>query len=255
MELLDDQGQIFGVVNIVDALVVLFVLAVAVAGAALLSGGAGISPSTPESEQTGYATVEYTIPISPSASIPQSADNLTPTDGGDNLTVEETVYSFTRDGQIHTVASVSYPGEPNVGGSVATAGAQADMTTGSTAQSVQFLAVNHSSPSLDVQTRSVVLAVGANESVGHTLEPGMTATVNNQTVATIESITSNPTGPPSRTELVGVELQVWHDGFTNWFGGQAVRVNNRLTIVTDDAVVAGQIYRIGSTDTQALTAR
>lgn len=46
MPIIDDEGRLFGTVNIIDALVVLFVLAVAVAGIALLTGG-GSSDETP----------------------------------------------------------------------------------------------------------------------------------------------------------------------------------------------------------------
>lgn len=41
MELLDEEGNLFGVVNVIDALVVLFVLAVIAAGAALVFGDDG----------------------------------------------------------------------------------------------------------------------------------------------------------------------------------------------------------------------
>jgi hypothetical protein len=46
MPVIDDEGRLFGTVNIIDALVVLFVLAVVVAGVALLTGGGG-SDETP----------------------------------------------------------------------------------------------------------------------------------------------------------------------------------------------------------------
>jgi hypothetical protein len=38
MEVIDEEGRLFGAVNVVDALVVLLVLAVVVAGAALVFG-------------------------------------------------------------------------------------------------------------------------------------------------------------------------------------------------------------------------
>ncbi|MEF8886408.1 MAG: DUF4330 family protein [Haloarculaceae archaeon] len=46
MPIIDDEGRLFGTVNVIDALVVLFVLAVVVAGVALLTGGGG-SDETP----------------------------------------------------------------------------------------------------------------------------------------------------------------------------------------------------------------
>ena len=39
MELIDERGRLFGRVNVVDALVVLLVAAVVVAGVALVAGG------------------------------------------------------------------------------------------------------------------------------------------------------------------------------------------------------------------------
>jgi len=46
MPIIDEEGRLFGTLNIIDALVVLFVLAVAVAGVALVTGG-GSSDETP----------------------------------------------------------------------------------------------------------------------------------------------------------------------------------------------------------------
>ena len=50
MPVLDDEGRLFGAVNVVDALVVLFVLAVVVAGVALVTGADDDSAAEPEPE-------------------------------------------------------------------------------------------------------------------------------------------------------------------------------------------------------------
>lgn len=50
VELIDDQGNLFGRVNVIDALVVLLVLAVAVAGITLVLGGPGGSDGANGSE-------------------------------------------------------------------------------------------------------------------------------------------------------------------------------------------------------------
>lgn len=58
MELLDEKGRIFGRVNIIDALVVLFALAIVVAGAALVFGDTNEQPVPEEPpERTMYVTV------------------------------------------------------------------------------------------------------------------------------------------------------------------------------------------------------
>ncbi|MFC7135289.1 MULTISPECIES: DUF4330 domain-containing protein [Salinibaculum] len=50
MPLIDEDGRLFGTVNIIDALVVLFVFAIAVAGVALVTGGGGGGGNTTNSE-------------------------------------------------------------------------------------------------------------------------------------------------------------------------------------------------------------
>lgn len=51
MDIIDDQGRIFGLVNIIDLLVVLLALAIVMAGAALIT-----SPTPPESSPTSPTT-------------------------------------------------------------------------------------------------------------------------------------------------------------------------------------------------------
>ena len=61
MEVLDEQGRLFGRVNVVDALVVLFAVAVVVAGAALVFGDdPEPTPEPDPDERTLYVTLEAT---------------------------------------------------------------------------------------------------------------------------------------------------------------------------------------------------
>ncbi|APW98849.1 hypothetical protein CHINAEXTREME_14120 [Halobiforma lacisalsi AJ5] len=57
MELIDEEGNLLGVVNVIDALVVLLLLAVVVAGVALVTGGQDRTRDV-DSAETGYATLE-----------------------------------------------------------------------------------------------------------------------------------------------------------------------------------------------------
>jgi len=58
MELLDDEGKLFGVVNVVDALVVLFVLAVVAAGAAFV-----LQPDPEPAPEPDLATTDATLDL------------------------------------------------------------------------------------------------------------------------------------------------------------------------------------------------
>jgi len=247
MEVLDDSGRLFGVVNVVDALVVLFVVAVAVAGAALVFGGDGSS----EPEETNFAIVEYTVSANSMVEYGGVNATLTPVDGGDSFAVREATHSTTPNGSVHVVASLSYAGTPDVGTATVEPGSTHDMRAGRYTPAVTFLRVNRSSDALATTQRSVVLAVNESKQVAHAVSPGTQLTVGNQTVGEIVSVAANPDGPESRAELIGIDVTAYSQGETAWFGGRAVRVNNRLTVVTDDAVVTGRIYRVGTADAAA----
>jgi len=57
-ELIDDEGNLFGVINVIDALAILFVLAVVIAGIALVAAPDDTDSTEPEPEtETRYATI------------------------------------------------------------------------------------------------------------------------------------------------------------------------------------------------------
>jgi len=108
MPVLDDEGRLFGAVNVVDALVVLFVLAVAVAGVALVTGaGDGTADPEPETRtvvvQTG-AQPDYVV-----EAIEEGAVGTAGVAAVEELRVErsmETVYRV-RGGTLEPVANSS----------------------------------------------------------------------------------------------------------------------------------------------------
>jgi len=60
MDLIDDKGRLFGTVNIIDALAVLLILAVAAAGAAFVLGADNTDQTAPDNQQTTTVTLEIT---------------------------------------------------------------------------------------------------------------------------------------------------------------------------------------------------
>jgi len=100
MEILDEDGRLFGIVNVIDALVALLVLAVIAAGAALVLGGGG---DTGDQTETVTLTVEISgVQPYVAEAIPQTG----PVEGGnvtaiENRTVEPaTVYTENDSGAV-----------------------------------------------------------------------------------------------------------------------------------------------------------
>ena len=59
MELIDEEGNLFGIVNVIDALVVLVLVAVLVAGVALVTGGS--DPAEPDAASEGPELISGTV--------------------------------------------------------------------------------------------------------------------------------------------------------------------------------------------------
>lgn len=74
MKIIGEKGRLFGVLNIIDALVILLVVAVMAAGVALVTGVQG-EPNEPES--TRYATISYTVPLESDAATLKDGETLT----------------------------------------------------------------------------------------------------------------------------------------------------------------------------------
>lgn len=92
MKLIDDRGNLFGAVNIIDALVVLLVVAVVVAGAAFVATG-GDEPTQPQEPSTTTATATVEV----AGVQPYVADALTvgPVDTGGIVAIENKSVSPT----------------------------------------------------------------------------------------------------------------------------------------------------------------
>jgi hypothetical protein len=75
MDLIDDKGRLFGTVNIIDALAVLLVLAVAAAGAAFVLGADG-QPTTPGQAAPDNRQTQTTVTFEITGVQPYVADAI-----------------------------------------------------------------------------------------------------------------------------------------------------------------------------------
>lgn len=246
MDIIDENGRLFGLANVVDVLVVLLVLSVVGIGTVYLIGGQGET----DGEATSFGTFEYTVPADLDAGLVSANDTLRPSGGGDAFNVSDVVYSTTPNGDVHVVARVSYAGTPVAGGTDATVGGSYRMEADAYSADVAVLALNQSTPTLSTRQVPMVLAVNESRRVGHSVEPGTVATVGDRQVATIELITRSPDTAPERAELIGLTLRAWDRDGRLSFGGTRVRVNSPLGVVTDDAFVTGRVYRVGTTEVE-----
>ncbi|MCD2204886.1 DUF4330 family protein [Halobacterium sp. KA-6] len=252
MELLDDEGQLFGVVNVVDALVVLFVLAVVAAGAAFV-----LQPNPePEPElattdatldlgtQPGYIIeeIEAGDTYSPSGEAGLEITDVHLAPQGDSTRV---ILAITLNGSV-SEDTMNYAGAPpRVGRSL-------DIQT-STYQVSGTLRDLGSGPK--TTTTEVVVEDTVSTETATTIETGDTYTLGDKEIATVESVHAYGTDNPDRKRvLVGLSLATLRDDGNARFGNTTVRVGATIPFQTSAYSLNGSVQRVGATEPQGDTA-
>jgi len=228
MPIIDEKGRLFGTINVVDALAVLLVLAVALAGVTLVTGG-------PEgSLETRYVTLdmgsqpEYVLQQfdeGDSASLPNTRGNLTITDtyftpsesGGAALArvavrgieIEE---SFTYNGlPLQLGRTLRFETDDYIlNGTIQNVGNRTDLPT---------------------QTRTVVLRGTVPNDVARLVQAGDTTSIADQTVASVSEVIVYDTNKSGQRGLyLTADLQTFGSGEAAAFDDTRVESGQTLTL-------------------------
>lgn len=252
MEIIDENGDLFGVVNVVDALVVLLVLAVGAAGVALVT--ADDPEPEPEPEPPDLATTHVTLDLGQQPDYVVAAieegDSFAPTNTS-TITITDT-YLAPSDGDARVVLraelegeradeTIAYDGAPprlgrdltiqtdryQVGGTIRDVGEERDLPT--------------------TETRVLLRTTLQTDAVDD-LESGQEVTSGGRTLATVESVEAFGTRNPDRKRaFVGLTLETLADGEDPTFGATTVREGERLALTANGVDVRGSIHRVGAT--------
>jgi hypothetical protein len=248
MQVIDDEGNLFGRVNVIDALVVLLILAVVVAGVALLTG----DDEQPEPEPD-LATTNVTLDLGAQpeyiAAEMNEGDSYSP-GGNAELTITD-IHLSPQDNQTHVTVRAELQGQPN-GDSLTYAdapprlGRTLDIATSRYQVSGQIRAIGNGN-SLDRETTTVVLqdtfpAVEARE-----VTAGEEVRLAGRTVATVTDVaayaTSNPT---QRTVYAEAELETYAQRGERRFGNTQLRRGQTVTLPASEYTLDGRLERVGA---------
>lgn len=246
MELIDEDGKLFGVINVIDLLVVLTVLAVVVAGAALVFSG--------DEEETGptLATTNVTLDLGtqPEYIVEQINEGDTYEPGANSELALTDVALSPQNGQTRVLVSaqltapesgetVNYNGAPprlgrslsivtdvyEVGGTITSIGGGDSLPTGQ---------------------REVLVQTTVDTSTATAVQAGDSFEIRQRSLATVESVqTYGTTNPDRKRLLVGLQLNTIDRGDGPRFAGQQVREGVQIPFETDSYVFSGQIQTTG----------
>lgn len=249
MVVIDEQGRLFGLVNIVDALVVLIVLAVLIAGVAFVLGG---GPNTPTSDTAvRYATLDIGVQPDYVATLVSEGDAVQ-YDNGENLTITDIYTTEMADGR-HLYArvrvdgmvddeTVTFDGEP------LRVGRDLSLTTPDYATNGTITAVDIANPNLPVGETDVLLKTKLASETVDTIRTGDEYRIDGRTVGTVQSVTAYRTGNGSTLTYVGVTYQTYRANGGPQFAGTSVQEGASLPLKTSAYAFTGDVVRIGATE-------
>lgn len=265
MEIIDERGNLFGKINVIDALVVLLVLSVVLAGVGLVLGSGG-SPAPEGSPADGngtdegadavrYATVDLgTQPVAVAERL-SAGDRLRVGEPW-NGTITDVYVGPTRDGSASVTARVRLDGrERNESGgevfayrgSELTVGDRLSLKTNEYHVNGTVTDVAGANDSLRTADTPVVLTAVVSPEAAATIDEGDEYRLAGRTVGTVESVETYPTGErDSRRVAVGMTLRTIAVGERPQFGTYDATVDSAVTVALDEYDLKGTVSHRGN---------
>lgn len=245
MELIDEQGRILGIVNVIDALVVLVILAIVVAGVVFVLQ----AEPNPEPPETATITTTLDLGTPPEYIVERitTGDSYTPS-STNTLTVTDIYVAPSTEGA-RVLLDVELTGIPQ-NGSITYDGAPLRLGRSLTFQTDAYQVsgtIRAVEEPLAIGTTSVLLNTTADAATANAIEPGDTYTIAGRDVATVETVKVFGTSSPDmRRVFLGLSLDTVRLDGSPQFGETVVRVNAEIPFETDDYALNGSVRRVGA---------
>jgi hypothetical protein len=257
MDVIDSEGRLFGVVNIIDAFVVLVVVAVVAAGVALVLGGPDDTDTSDSGSNTvevgtTHATLDFGTQSDAVADALDEGDSYSP--GGQNTLTITDVYLAPREEGTHVLARVELRGTTTDTGTVSTSydgapprlGRSLSVTTDRYGVSGTIRAVG-GGPTLNSTTTRAVIRATVPSETARRLTAGTRTRVGGRVVATVRNVSVfEADSVDERRVVMLAELRTYWLGDRQYYGGTALARDASVTLPLGDGMVSGQIEQLGA---------
>ncbi|AEH36956.1 DUF4330 family protein [Halopiger xanaduensis] len=258
MELIDEKGNLFGVVNVIDALVVLLVLAVGIAGIAVV-GVLGPGDDTTDGDngpsiETRYATIDLDTQSSSSAEAIATGDNMTSGVDDERLTVTD-VYAIptsseTADVTVRTeVEGTQYEnGTLAFSGSELASGHNISIQTDEYDVTGSIKTVENTTAKLQTNETEVLFEQTVDQETAEAIETGDESQLGNETIGTLETVSVYPIGNGQYRVIAGATLETLATEDDPRYGSALVEPESTIAFSTAEYDLQPTIRELGTTE-------
>ncbi|AUV84134.1 hypothetical protein C2R22_21370 (plasmid) [Salinigranum rubrum] len=247
MEILDEDGNLLGVVNIVDAFVIIFILAVIIGGVTLVFG----EDNADEEPTLGTTHVTLDFGTQPAFIASEINTGDTYSAGGNSQLTLTDVYFASQGNGTRIIARAALQA-PVSGDSISYSdapprlGRTLEVTTDRYQVSGQIQSVGQNE-SLVREDSAVVLESVMGTAEAREVTAGDQVRLGGRTVATIENVNKFATQDPDQTRLVvGVSLQTLALNGQQQFGTTPIQQGTAIMLDTGEYTFSGPIQRVGT---------
>ncbi|WP_440771733.1 DUF4330 family protein [Natronorubrum sp. DTA28] len=252
MELIDENGNLFGTVNVVDALAVCLVFAVLVAGVAAVGAlGGGDDADDDSANEIRYATIDLGTQPSSTADDVSVGDEMTHDDHPHTLTVTDVYAAPVSSGETHVTVRAEVSGTHLENGAYAfgddefAPGQNVSINTGEYAATGGIEAVEDEGTELPRTETEVLLEATLSPSAAADVRVGDEVMFGEDTVATVETVSVYPVGDEQHRVFVGATLTTLERGADLRYGDVPVESESMIPISTADYDLALGVLETG----------
>jgi len=249
MQVIDDSGNLFGLVNVIDALVVLLLFAVVVAGATLVFGSGDQTPA-PERD---LATTNVTLDLGtqPDYIVDQLDEGDSYSPAGDSTLTITDIYRTPRGSDtnvlVHarlrgptTEETINYDGAPPRLGRQLGIATDAYIVNGT---------IRNVGGDFERGTTRVLVTDTVSAQTAAEIDEGDVSRIAGHDVATVASVTAYGTDNPDRKRVsLGLNLTTLQRGESPQFGTTPIRNGTTVSFRTPEYDLSGTVQRVGTTE-------
>lgn len=247
-QIIDEKGRVFGLINVIDVLVIILVLAMVIGGIAVVMALGTASSETGETE-TKHLTVDLgEQPLSVAERI-QSGETWTLQDNS-----ELTITDVFRSGHVNESATVVVRARADVrsasqgielGNEQVRIGTKLDLRSATSQASGTVTAIDEEGETLAIEDRTVTVETTVSTAVANAIDVGDEYRIGGETVATIEAVESSPAEAGNRQHVTAeIRVVALEQGETRHFANKPLRIGATVPFKTNDYQFTGEIVAL-----------